>query len=200
MKKRSDILSKELILLAIRVNSLKAEKRHISSTIFSINKVLKNYKGAERTKKDLNDLVITIDIEIKTRHKRMNKIATELFKRSGKIFKESPKDIKPGTIDIVNGYIELYQIKDDTLVPNVLILDTGQILESDSYEAKAILHESYLSEREFNMLKSYLIITDEIGNYPRNFSKNLSIKKDENGKARAILYNNFKINKLTKEV
>jgi len=197
-KKRSDLLSKELVLLSIRVNGLKAEKRQIALTIASIKKLLKGYDNAEQTLRNLNDLLIGIDIEIYKRHKRMRKIVAELFKRSGKIFEESPKDIKPGTRDILDGYISLTEIKEDTYIPNIFILSTGQIMEKGSPEANALLKESYLEEREFNMLKSYLVLTNEIS-YPRNFNS-LSIVRDKQGLAKAILSDNHKVNKLKKEL
>ena len=196
MKKRIDVLSKELILLAIRVNELKATKRHLSNILINVGNKLKKYDNANTFKKASTGLIVEIDIEIARRYKRMKRIATSLFKSSGKIFQEDPKDIRPSTREILDGYIELNEIKEDTLIPNILILNTGQILNRDSYEAYALLHESYLNEREFNKLLSYFILLDELGFYGKYNS--YKIKKDKDGKAKAILTEDHKTNLLTK--
>lgn len=155
MKNPKERPTKELLLLSVRINELRNLRMRTSNEIYIINAVCGNsFSTRHNSISSLSLLISELDSKIKKHEKRCTRLMTGIIKRSNKIFEESPKDLVPlGTKDLSRGYVELNEVKDDTVVLNLLLLDTGEIVPESSVKAREVLKNGPSYSSEYTMKK-----------------------------------------------
>lgn len=141
----------EIIALSILVDDLKALKRKLSTDVYHIGVSCGySYLSKASAISALRNLISEIDLKIKSRVKRSKLLMTRIIKSSKKYFEESPSDLVPlSSSDLFRGGIMLKEISGDTLIPHILLLDTGEIITYDEAKARQVLGECESDELEF---------------------------------------------------
>ena len=151
-KKTKKKIAKELLLIGIRVAELKNLRYSLNNDVYKIKSICGySYSYSNNATSSLNMIISEIDREMKRHKNRSHKLATDLIKNTGLIFEESPNDIAPYTRkDLQNGYIELNMIEGDTLIPYILVLETGDIISRDNVVARSVLENKLQYKSNYN--------------------------------------------------
>lgn len=161
----------ELLLISVRIDELRSLKMRLSSSTYMINficgtsynhKLERTYTTSVNAINTINLLISEIEIEKKRLVKRSWVLLSRIIKRTKKTFKESPQKMVPlHSRDLLNGYVELTEVKDDTLIPHLLLLDSGKIESAGSVRAKEVLSAgpSYESDFTNKKIRSHTIMT-----------------------------------------
>lgn len=147
--------SKELLLLNVRVLELRSLVWRLQYDVSYLNNICgRNFQRKDHALSSISFLKSEIELWINRYNKRSHKIVTDFIKDTGKTFQESPRDLIPfNKEDLLYGYIILNEVKNDSLVTNVYILETGEIIPKGNKKAQMILSQDMNYEDEYTRKK-----------------------------------------------